>query len=91
MANAAAKRENLTAENKNELVEAKRARTDDENEGKDEIVPDTENILSGFKTSSVLNDSAREKIAFIHGKVVFLKVSHLMSLIKHSNGKIILK
>ena len=28
-----------------------------------------ENILSGFKTTAVLKDSAREKTIFLHGKV----------------------
>ncbi|KAF6717377.1 m7GpppX diphosphatase [Oryzias melastigma] len=69
MANAAAKRENLTIDNENASVEAKRVKADDEDEGKDEKVSDSEDILSRFKTSSVLNDSAREKIAFIHGKI----------------------
>lgn len=89
MANAAAKRENLTIDNENASVEAKRVKADDEDEGKDEKVSDSEDILSRFKTSSVLNDSAREKIAFIHGKVVFFKVKRLMSIINHLNSKII--
>lgn len=49
--------------------EAKRVKTDDENGREDGEDSDREHVLSGFKTSSVLSDSAREKSIFIHGKV----------------------
>uniref|UniRef100_A0A4W6FVA0 m7GpppX diphosphatase n=1 Tax=Lates calcarifer TaxID=8187 RepID=A0A4W6FVA0_LATCA len=48
----------------------KRAKPDNEN-GRGEVghESESENILSGFKTSTVLSDSAREKNIFIHGKL----------------------
>lgn len=51
----------------------KRAKPDNEN-GRGEVghESESENILSGFKTSTVLSDSAREKNIFIHGKVCLL-------------------
>ncbi|KAM6924013.1 m7GpppX diphosphatase [Xenentodon cancila] len=63
MANTADKRVNVCAESEDKSLDLKRPRADDEN-GKE-----NENILSGFKTSNVLSDSAREKIIFIHGKI----------------------
>ncbi|XP_030595475.1 m7GpppX diphosphatase [Archocentrus centrarchus] len=49
--------------------EAKRTKTESENRREDGEDFDREHVLSGFKTSSVLSDSAREKSIFIHGKV----------------------
>ncbi|XP_039871116.1 m7GpppX diphosphatase [Simochromis diagramma] len=49
--------------------DVKRGKTDNENGREDGNESVQENVLSGFKTSSVLSDSAREKNIFIHGKV----------------------
>lgn len=65
MADSAAKHET------DELYQkAKRAKSDNENGG-GEVGKEIEcgNILSEFKTTKVLSDSAREKNIFIHGKV----------------------
>ncbi|XP_022069700.2 m7GpppX diphosphatase [Acanthochromis polyacanthus] len=65
MADSAAKRQ--TDSGPDDLnVEVKKLKPDHEN-GRQEA--ESENILSAFKTSAVLNDSAREKTIFIHGKV----------------------
>ncbi|KAM4555227.1 m7GpppX diphosphatase [Odontesthes bonariensis] len=69
MANAAAKREAISAESDTFSQEAKRAKTDHEKGQEDGKESQCENILAGFKTSSVLSDSAREKIMFIHGEI----------------------
>ncbi|KAM9741687.1 m7GpppX diphosphatase [Menidia menidia] len=68
MANAATKREAICAESGISL-EAKRAKNDHEKGPEDGKESPSETILDGFKTSSVLSDSAREKIMFIHGKI----------------------
>ncbi|GAA6224235.1 m7GpppX diphosphatase [Lates japonicus] len=48
----------------------KRVKPDNENgRGEAGHESESENILSGFKTSTVLSDSAREKNIFIHGKL----------------------
>ncbi|XP_028272263.1 m7GpppX diphosphatase [Parambassis ranga] len=49
--------------------QVKRAKTDSENGREAERESECQNILTGFKTSSVLNDSAREKVIFVHGKL----------------------
>ncbi|XP_037636973.1 m7GpppX diphosphatase [Sebastes umbrosus] len=49
-------------------LKGKRAKADNENGG-GETGKEPENILSEFKTSKVLSDSAREKNIFIHGKL----------------------
>ena len=71
MASAAADGVNVSTESDERSQNLKRARADDENGGEDG--KESQSILSGFKTPSVLSDSAREKIIFIHGKVFFLK------------------
>lgn len=70
----AAKRE-TDGDGSDELTQkAKRVKGDSENGG------GGENVLSGFKTSSVLSDSAREKNIFIRGKVrKVVKLGHLSS------------
>lgn len=70
MADTAAKREADSLENEDLLLKAKRAKGDDK-DGQDrgEGESKCDNILSGFVTSQILNDSAREKSIFIHGKV----------------------
>ncbi|XP_017278595.1 m7GpppX diphosphatase [Kryptolebias marmoratus] len=69
MANAAAKREIPTAENKDVPGDAKRVKTDRTDGRDEEEEPECENVLCGFQTSSVLSDSAREKLLFVHGKI----------------------
>ncbi|XP_072252310.1 m7GpppX diphosphatase [Leuresthes tenuis] len=69
MANAAAKREAISAESDAFSQETKRTKTDHEKGQEDGKESQCENILAGFKTSSVLSDSAREKIMFIHGEI----------------------
>ncbi|XP_013884891.1 m7GpppX diphosphatase [Austrofundulus limnaeus] len=59
----ATKREAERDEESGDVKRLKVDRKDEENE------PECENILSGFQTSRVLRDSAREKIIFIHGKI----------------------
>lgn len=72
MADTAVKRE-IDAAGSDELSqEAKRAKAGDENGGENGKQAECENVLSGFKTSSVLSDSPREKNIFIHGKVLLL-------------------
>lgn len=72
MSDVAAKREGDTPETKESQLDAKRAKCDvtdgrvDQSEGES---ADKSSILSGFVTSQVLNDSAREKKIFVHGKV----------------------
>lgn len=53
--------------------DVKRGKTDNENGREDGNESVQENVLSGFKTSSVLSDSAREKNIFVHGKVALLQ------------------
>ncbi|XP_044060281.1 m7GpppX diphosphatase [Siniperca chuatsi] len=66
----AAKRETDSIGTDELSQKAKRAKADNENgRGEDAKESESENILSGFKTSSVLSDSAREKIIFIRGKL----------------------
>ncbi|XP_068423169.1 m7GpppX diphosphatase [Clinocottus analis] len=49
---------------------AKKAKTDNENgDGAVTKDPESENILSEFKMTTVLRDSAREKTVFVHGKL----------------------
>ncbi|XP_061582392.1 m7GpppX diphosphatase [Cololabis saira] len=67
MASSAAKHVDARNETQDKSPGLKRPRADDGNRGDDG--KETENILSGFKTSNVLSDSAREKIIFIHGKI----------------------
>lgn len=70
MADTAAKRETDSVGTDELSQRVKRARVDDENgDGGVGNDPESENILSEFKTSAVLSDSAREKTIFIHGKV----------------------
>uniref|UniRef100_A0A3B3V8Q8 m7GpppX diphosphatase n=1 Tax=Poecilia latipinna TaxID=48699 RepID=A0A3B3V8Q8_9TELE len=69
MANVAAKREISSAEGEELSREAKRAKGDDKNGEESGNEPEWENILSTFTTTSVLSDSAREKIMFLHGKM----------------------
>ncbi|XP_070769657.1 m7GpppX diphosphatase [Enoplosus armatus] len=66
MADSAAKRETDGSDEISQKV--KRAKADNEN-GRGEDGKEYENILSEFKTSNVLSDSAREKIMFIRGKL----------------------
>ncbi|XP_056295506.1 m7GpppX diphosphatase [Pseudoliparis swirei] len=70
MADTAAKRETDSVGTDELSQRVKRARVDDENgDGGVGNDPESENILSEFKTSAVLSDSAREKTIFIHGKL----------------------
>ncbi|KAM4732257.1 m7GpppX diphosphatase [Anableps anableps] len=69
MANVAAKREISSAESEGLSREAKRAKGDDKNGEEGGNESEWENVLSTFTTSSVLSDSAREKIMFVHGKI----------------------
>ncbi|XP_005813286.1 m7GpppX diphosphatase [Xiphophorus maculatus] len=69
MATVAAKREISSAESEESSREAKRAKGDDKNGEETGNEPEWKNILSTFTTSSVLSDSAREKIMFLHGKI----------------------
>lgn len=71
MANVEAKREISSAESEESSREAKRAKGDNKNGEETGNEPEWKNILSTFTTSSVLSDSAREKIMFLHGKVFF--------------------
>ncbi|XP_034399180.1 m7GpppX diphosphatase [Cyclopterus lumpus] len=70
MADTAAKRETDSVGTDELSQRVKRAKADNENGdggvGKD---PESEHILSEFKTSTVLSDSAREKTIFVHGKL----------------------
>ncbi|KAG8004254.1 m7GpppX diphosphatase [Nibea albiflora] len=71
MADTAVKREADSVE-PDELSQRaeKKARGDSENGGGGgEAGKEPENVLCGFKTSNVLNDSAREKTMFIRGKL----------------------
>ncbi|XP_040904099.1 m7GpppX diphosphatase [Toxotes jaculatrix] len=69
MADSAAKRETDSAETDELSPKVKRAKADNENGGGEAgEEPESGVILSGFKTSAVLRDSAREKNIFIHGK-----------------------
>ncbi|XP_042349373.1 m7GpppX diphosphatase [Plectropomus leopardus] len=69
MADTGAKREADGAGTDELSQRVKRAKADSENGGEAGNEPESENILSAFKTSSVLSDSAREKNIFIHGKL----------------------
>ncbi|MEQ2171650.1 hypothetical protein GOODEAATRI_013044 [Goodea atripinnis] len=69
MATVAAKREISSAENDELSREAKRAKADDKNGEEGGNESEWENVLSTFTASSVLSDSAREKIMFVHGKI----------------------
>ncbi|XP_075899621.1 m7GpppX diphosphatase-like [Nelusetta ayraudi] len=72
MSDVAANREGDTPENEESQLNAKRAKCDvtdgqgDHGEGEPAC---KRNILSGFVTSQILNDSAREKKIFVHGKL----------------------
>lgn len=66
MADSAAKRQTDSSGSDDLNVEVKKLKSDHEN-GRQEA--ESGNILSAFKTSAVLNDSAREKVVFVHGKV----------------------
>ncbi|XP_035506497.2 m7GpppX diphosphatase [Scophthalmus maximus] len=68
MADTASKRETDRDEADESAHKVKRTEADGEN-GPGHDGEESENILSGFKTSSVLSDSAREKNIFIHGKL----------------------
>lgn len=72
MADNAAKRETDSAGTDELSQGVKKAKVDHENGG-GEDGKESENILSKFKTSSVLSDSAREKNIFVHGKVRLLE------------------
>lgn len=72
MSDIAAKREGDTPENKESQLNAKRAKcdvTDGQGDQAEGEAAHKSNILSGFVTSQILNDSAREKKIFVHGKV----------------------
>lgn len=69
MADADTKRELANNESK-EMSVVKRLKVDHVDRGAEENKSEGENILSGFQTSKVLSDSAREKIIFVHGKVI---------------------
>ncbi|XP_037552870.1 m7GpppX diphosphatase [Nematolebias whitei] len=68
MANADAKRELANTESK-EMSVVKRVKVDHVDRGAEENKSEGDNILSGFQTTNVLSDSAREKIIFVHGKI----------------------
>ncbi|CAK6969330.1 m7GpppX diphosphatase [Scomber scombrus] len=69
MADTTAKREPATVETDELTQKVKRAKTDSEN-GRGEVGDEFEtDVLSGFQTSAVLSDSAREKTIFIRGKL----------------------
>lgn len=70
MAHVAAKRDISSAESEALSHDAKRAKPDDKDGEEGEKESEWENVLSTFTTSSVLSDSAREKIMFVHGKVL---------------------
>ncbi|KAM7417135.1 hypothetical protein PAMA_016985 [Pampus argenteus] len=68
MADTATKREHDGVGTDESTQEVKRAKSDSENGG--EVGEETEiSVLSGFQTSGVLSDSAREKNIFIRGKL----------------------
>ncbi|XP_038162192.1 m7GpppX diphosphatase [Cyprinodon tularosa] len=69
MANVSTKREISSAESDELSREVKRVKSDDKNGEEEGNEPEWENVLSAFTTSSVLSDSAREKIMFVHGKI----------------------
>ncbi|XP_045887634.1 m7GpppX diphosphatase [Micropterus dolomieu] len=70
MADTAAKREADSVGGDELSHKVKKVKADDENGGGDvKKESEYENILSGFKTSKVLSDYAREKLMFIHGKL----------------------
>ncbi|XP_068571460.1 m7GpppX diphosphatase [Cebidichthys violaceus] len=70
MADSAAKREADSVGTDELSQRVKRTKADNENGGEEaEKHPESENILSEFKTSAVLSDSAREKNIFIHGEL----------------------
>ncbi|XP_015244621.1 PREDICTED: m7GpppX diphosphatase [Cyprinodon variegatus] len=69
MANVSTKREISSAGSDELSREVKRVKSDDKNGEEDGNEPEWENVLSAFTTSSVLSDSAREKIMFVHGKI----------------------
>ena len=69
MADTTAKREPDTVETDELTQKVKRAKTESKN-GRGEVGDEFEtDVLSGFQTSAVLSDSAREKTIFIRGKV----------------------
>lgn len=86
MADTAAKREIHGVGTEESPQKVKRAKADNENGGggvgND---PESENILSEFKTSSVLSDSAREKNIFIHGKVTVMLLLAVRSILANSH------
>ncbi|XP_061690944.1 m7GpppX diphosphatase [Syngnathoides biaculeatus] len=47
----------------------KKTKRDQENSQGENVKEGDENVLSGFKTTNVLSDSAREKVIFVHGKL----------------------
>lgn len=72
MSDVATKREGDTPEKEESRLNAKRAKCDvtDGQGDQGEVEPACKSsILSGFVTSQILNDSAREKKIFVHGKV----------------------
>ena len=72
MADNADKREADSVGNEELSQKAKKAKTDSKNGGGEAAnEPESGNVLSEFKTSKVLSDSAREKNIFIHGKVTY--------------------
>lgn len=65
-----AKREMDFSETDKLTQKTKKTKADNENgRGEDEREAEPGNVLSGFQTTAVLSDSAREKNIFIHGKV----------------------
>lgn len=80
MSDVATKREGDTPETKESQLNAKRAKCDDTDGQGDQSDGESarkSDILSGFVTSQILNDSAREKKIFVHGKVRELSAANL--------------
>ncbi|KAM3613223.1 uncharacterized protein V6R79_022751 [Siganus canaliculatus] len=69
MADCAAKRAIDNSESAEVAHKVKREKCGNENGSGDKKGSEPENILSGFKTTNILSDSAREKTMFIHGKL----------------------
>lgn len=82
MTDIVAKRDAGSEENEELLRNIKRPKTDKDlsetMEGSD-----SQSVLSEFKTSKILSESAREKTIFIHGKVT-LYLHPILIGIKHS-------
>lgn len=82
MTDIVAKRDASSEENEELLRNIKRPKTDKDPSETMEGA-DSRSVLSEFKTSKILSESAREKTIFIHGKVTIYL--HPISIgIKHS-------